>query len=118
MSLNKYTPHTAAGFLRRPAAALILGLIITFSVAAQSRPPKATVDSILGVKIGMTAEQADKALESVGVNPAGEGRGVGESEEGETKEVWTIKGTKFSQVVVRWISFFRSSMSCSDQIRR
>ena len=120
MSTNKCAARTAASFLGKPAAAIILGFIFTFSLSAQSVRTKATADSILGVKIGMTAGQADEALESVGINPAGEGKGVGESEDGETKEAWVIKGTKFSQVVlmrdstghVAWVSgFVRSGQS-------
>lgn len=100
------------GFITKPTAALLLGCALAVGVLAQKPDKKVISDSILGVKIGMTAEQADEALERVGANPAGEG--VGESEEGETKEVWTIRGTAFSRVVlmrnksgrVAWISGF------------
>ena len=106
-----HTTKTVAGFLAKPATAFLFALLLITFAAGQKPASKATADSILGVKVGMTARQADEALEKVGNHSEGES---GEAEEGETKEAWTMRGTAFSQVVVMkdksnrivWVSGF------------
>lgn len=108
---RSFSGYRIAGFTVRPAIlSLFLSLVVSVAAVGQT-PPTKTADSILGVKIGMTAHEADEALERVGDRPEGES---GEAEDGESKEAWNIRGTDYSSVVimrgknglVRWVTGF------------
>ena len=100
----------ASFHLRLAVCMSLIFLMLAVTAHGQKSEAKA-VDAILGVKVGMTAHEADEALEKVGNHPEGE---AGEAEDGESKEAWNIRGTDYSTVVimrgkdglVRWVSGF------------
>jgi hypothetical protein len=85
------TISTTAAFV---IACLLAAAGLAASAAPQEEKPKA-VDSVLGVRVGSTLEEAQGKLREHGT---GGGRATGD---GGRKEAWTLKDTEFTSVAFR-----------------
>jgi hypothetical protein len=92
-----------AGLPARPALAFLLLDMILLSplVAAQTGNRSRVSDSILGVRIGMSLEDARKQLEPLSIPAARATNTDEDDDEGGTKRYWSMKGTNYSSVALK-----------------
>ena len=94
----------------RPAClySLLVVLFVTFAVPAQKSKETRAINSLLGVSIGSTLEEARSKL-----TPLGTGGGR-DTRDGGRKEAWTLKGTDYANIAFKtdgkrrvvWVSAF------------
>lgn len=91
-----------AGSLAGPVLPFFLILLVLASpvLAEQSQPPL-VIDSILGVGIGTSLDQAREKLDRLS-KPEGRHEGVTEEEpKGSRKEAWALRGTNYVTVALK-----------------
>ncbi len=108
--MRSYVQSQKAGLRVGPAclSSILVVLFITSAVLAQKSKQPRAIDSILGVRIGSTFEEARTKL-----TPFGTGGGR-ETRDGGRKEAWTLKGTEYANVAFKtdgkgrvvWVSAF------------
>lgn len=104
-----------AGFLMKPASlwifAAFLLCVISLPALAQKDVPQPTIDSILGIRIGLGLKDAHENLERYG-GTGGEDEGRRAS--GERKEGWNLRTSEYSTIALKanregkiaWVSGF------------
>lgn len=93
-----------AGLRGGPARVFfLLGLVLLSPfVMAQTANNRSRVgDSILGVRIGTSLEEARKKLEPLSIRTDGSTDEDEDKEDGGTKRVWRLKGTKYTSVALK-----------------
>ena len=105
-----YLQSQRAGLRLRPAClySLLVVLSVTFAVPAQKSKETRAINSLLGVSIGSTLEEARSKL-----TPLGTGGGR-DTRDGGRKEAWTLKGTDYANIAFKtdgkgrvvWVSAF------------
>ena len=97
-----------AGFFVKPAKlwifAAFLLCVISLPAIAQKRPTQPTIDSILGIRIGLGLENAHENLERYGgTGGKHDGRKEDEEEEeaGERKEGWSLRSSEYSTIALK-----------------
>ena len=98
--------YRLAGFLVKPAflclLAAVLLCLLSIAAVAQKADSKHNIDSIVGVKIGMSLVDAHEKLERLGSSGSRSEIEEEEKEEaGERKEAWTLRKTAFSSVALK-----------------
>lgn len=89
-------------------SSLVVVLLLTSAISAQKLKQTRTIDSLLGVSIGSTLEEARAKL-----TPLGTGGGR-DTRDGGRKEAWTLKGTDYATLAFKtdgkgrvvWVSAF------------
>ena len=108
--MRSYVQSQKAGLRVRPAClySLLVVLLATFAVPAQKSKETRAINSLLGVTIGSTLEEARSKL-----TPLGTGGGR-DTRDGGRKEAWTLKGTDYANIAFKtdgkrrvvWVSAF------------
>ena len=108
--MRDYVQTQKAGLRVGPAclSSLVVVLLLTSAVSAQKSKQTRTIDSLLGVSIGSTLEEARAKL-----TPLGTGGGR-DTRDGGRKEAWTLKGTDYATLAFKtdgkgrvvWVSAF------------
>ena len=111
--MRSYVQSQWAGLRVRPAClySLLVVLFVTFAVPAQKSKETRAINSLLGVSIGSTLEEARTTL-----TPLGTGGGR-DTRDGGRKEAWTLKGTDYANIAFKtdgkgrvvWVSAFTRS---------
>jgi hypothetical protein len=101
--LNLLSHIRRAGLTARPALAFFLLDLILISpfVMAQTGNRSRVSDSILGVRIGTSLEDARKKLGPLSIATDRETDTDEDKDEGGTKRVWRMKGTDYSSVALK-----------------
>jgi hypothetical protein len=94
---------------RVPALSALYAMALALTPLSAQAPPAAAADTILGVRIGMTLDEAQAQLGRLGTRAGRELR------DGGHKEAWTLKATDYGSVALRtdargrvvWITGFR-----------
>ena len=97
------SPIRRAGLPGGPASIfLVLGLVLLSPfVMAQTANHSRVSDSILGVRIGTSLEEARKKLEPLSMASDRSSNEAEDKEEGGTKRFWRLKGTKYTSVALK-----------------
>jgi hypothetical protein len=92
-----------AGLQGGPALVIVLlGLVLLSSlVKAQTANHSRVSDSILGVRIGTSLEEARKKIERLSIASEQSSDEDEEREEGGTKRCWRLKGTNYTSVALK-----------------
>lgn len=108
--MRRYVQSQRAGLRVGPAclSSLVVVLLLTSAVSAQKSKQTRTIDSLLGVSIGSTLEEARAKL-----TPLGTGGGR-YTRDGGRNEAWTLKGTDYATLAFKtdgkgrvvWVSAF------------
>jgi len=104
MMMTNFLSHIRrAGLTARPALVLALLCLVFLSsfVSAQTGKRSRVSDSILGVRIGTSLEDARKKLEKLSVPNDHPTAKEEDNDEPGTKQVWILKGTNYSSVALK-----------------
>lgn len=107
---SRYVETQRAGLKLRPASlsCLVVVLLLASAALAQKSKEIRVINSLLGVSIGATLEEAKAKL-----TPLGTGGGR-DTRDGGRKEAWTLKGTDYATLAFKtngrgrvvWVSAF------------
>jgi hypothetical protein len=103
MMMNSLSHLRRASLTARPALVLSLLCFLLLSpfVSAQTGNRSRVSDSILGVRIGTSLEEAEKKLEKFSVHNERRTATEEDNDEPGTKRVWRLKGTNYSSVALK-----------------
>jgi len=102
--MNFFSPIRRAGLpAARPALVLFLFSLVFLSpfVEAQTRVGSRVSDSILGVRIGTSLEDAEKKLERLSITSENQTAADEDERERGTKRAWRLKGTGYTSIALQ-----------------